>query len=113
MRDQADIVWISNEYELGDFGMGGMHIRRGGYVTPSKIFTESLFAERGIRWITRAHVRKVEPGRAHYETLDGDTREVAFDFAHAAAAVLGRRAEGVRPRAAPTSRRRSSSRTAS
>ncbi len=81
VRDKADITWISNEYELGDFGMGGMHIRMGGYVTPSKIFTESLFAERGLRWITRAHVRSVEPGRAVYETLEGDEREAGFDFA--------------------------------
>jgi sulfide:quinone oxidoreductase len=81
VRDQADITWISNEYELGDFGMGGMHVRRGGYVTPSKIFTESLFAERGLGWITRSHVRKVEPGRVHYETLDGEEHEAGFDFA--------------------------------
>jgi len=50
-------------------------------VTPSKIFAESLYAERGLRWITRAHVRKVEPGRAQYETLDGEERDVPFDFA--------------------------------
>jgi len=81
VRDRADIWWISNEYELGDFGMGGLHLKRGGYITPSKIFTESLFAERNIRWITRAHVRKVEPGRAQYETLDGQQQEFAFDFA--------------------------------
>ena len=81
VRDRAEIWWISNEYELGDFGMGGLHLKRGGYITPSKIFTESLFAERNIRWITRAHVRKVEPGRAQYETLDGQQQEFAFDFA--------------------------------
>ncbi len=81
VRDRAEIAWISNEYELGDFGMGGLHVKRGGYVTPSNIFTESLFAERGIRWITRAHVRQVEPGRAVYETLDGTVREEPFDFA--------------------------------
>ena len=40
VRDKADIVYLSNEYELGDFGMGGLHIRRGGYITPSKIFAE-------------------------------------------------------------------------
>jgi sulfide:quinone oxidoreductase len=81
VRELAEIVWISNEYELGDFGMGGMHLKYGGYITPSKIFAESLFAERGLRWITRAHVRKVEPGRACYETLDGRQEEAAFDFA--------------------------------
>ena len=38
VRDKADITWITNEYELGDFGMGGMHLKRGGYITPSSIF---------------------------------------------------------------------------
>jgi sulfide:quinone oxidoreductase len=81
VRDKADIWWLSNEYELGDFGMGGMHLSHGGYVTPSKIFTESLFAERGLHWVRRAHVRQVEAGRAHYETLEGEQRTIDFDFA--------------------------------
>lgn len=33
--------------------MGGMHLKRGGYVVPSSLFTESLFAERGIDWRSR------------------------------------------------------------
>jgi len=81
VRDKAEVIYISNEYELGDFGMGGIHLRRGGYITPSKIFTESLYAERGIDWITRAHVQKVEPGRAFYETLEGEEKEITFDMA--------------------------------
>lgn len=81
VRDRADIWWLSNEYELGDFGMGGLHLKQGGYITSSKVFTESLFAERGIHWITRAHVRQVEQGLAHYETLDGAQQTFAFDFA--------------------------------
>jgi sulfide:quinone oxidoreductase len=81
VRDRAEITWITNEYELGDFGMGGMSLRRAGYVVPSSIFNASLFAERGIRWITRAHVRSVEPDRVLYETLDGDEAEEGFDFA--------------------------------
>lgn len=81
VRDKAEITYLSNEFEMGDFGMGGVHIRRSGYITPSKIFTESLFAERDINWLTRAHVRKVEPGRAYYETLEGEERELNFDMA--------------------------------
>lgn len=80
VRDRANIVWLSNEYELGDFGMGGVHIKRGGYVTNGKIFAESLMVERGINWITRAHVKKVEAGVIHYETLDGQFHEQKFDF---------------------------------
>ncbi len=81
VRDLADLVYLTNEYELGDFGMGGMHLRYGGYVTPSKIFTESLYAERGIDWVSRAHVQKVEPGKVFIETLHGEERELPFDFA--------------------------------
>ncbi|KON47315.1 NAD(P)/FAD-dependent oxidoreductase [Mariprofundus ferrooxydans] len=80
VRDKARIIWISNEYELGDFGMGGVHIKRGGYVTNAKTFSESLMVERDIEWITRAHVNKVEPGKIHYELLDGSMGELEFDF---------------------------------
>ncbi len=81
MRDKAELMWITNEYELGDFGMGGMQLRAGGYITPSSIYNASLFAERGIDWITRAHVNTVEPDRVLYETLDGAQGEQGFDFA--------------------------------
>jgi sulfide:quinone oxidoreductase len=81
VRDRSEITWITNEYELGDFGMGGMYLKRAGYITPSSIFNASLFAERGIDWITRAHVQKVEPDRVLYETLDGAQGEQGFDFA--------------------------------
>ncbi len=81
VRDRARLVWISNEAELGDFGMGGMFLRRGGYVTHSRVFTESLFTERGVEWITRAHVREVAPGETSYETLDGENASITHDFA--------------------------------
>ena len=81
LLDYADIVWLTNEYELGDFGMGGAFIKKGGYVTSTRIFTESILAEYGIRWIKRAGVTKLEQGKAHYETLDGEQHTINFDFA--------------------------------
>ncbi len=80
VRDLADIKWISNESFLGDFGIGGLHMKRGGYAASSRLFAESLYAERGVDWIIGAHVSKVEPGKAHYELLDGSTGEESFDF---------------------------------
>lgn len=77
----ADIWWISNEYELGDFGMGGAYVKRNGYVTPTKIFTESILKEYGIRWIKRAGVQKVEQNKVYYEDLDGEYHTKEFDFA--------------------------------
>ncbi len=77
----AEITWISNEYELGDFGMGGAYVKRGGYVTPTKIFTESVFKQYNINWIVGAGISKVEKGLASYETLDGEYHTIEFDFA--------------------------------
>lgn len=77
----AEITWLTNEYELGDFGMGGAFIRRNGYITSAKVFSESILAEYGIRWITRAGVKKIEPNVIHYETLDGSFHTLDFDFA--------------------------------
>ncbi len=81
VRDRAELHWLSNEYELGDFGMGGMHLRNGGYIAHSKSFTESLMAERDVHWYLRAHTKAVEPGVVHYETLEGTEHELPFDFA--------------------------------
>ncbi|MDO8453383.1 MAG: FAD-dependent oxidoreductase [Sulfurimonas sp.] len=80
VRDMADIKWISNESFLGDFGVGGLHMKAMGFAVSSKIFAESLFAERDVDWIIGAHVNKVEKGKVHYELLDGSMGEEEFDF---------------------------------
>lgn len=76
----ADLTWLTNEYEMGDFGMGGAFVDKGGYVTSTKIFTESILAEFGIKWIKRAGVFKIEDKLIHYEQLDGTKHELPFDF---------------------------------
>lgn len=81
VRDMADIKWISNESFLGDFGIGGLHMKRGGYAASSRLFAESLYAERGVEWLIGAHVSLVEANRIEYELLDGTMGEERFDFA--------------------------------
>ena len=81
VRDMAEIVFITNESFLGDFGMGGIHFKMGGFATSSKVFAESLYAERGMDWILGAHVNKVEEGKVTFESLDGTMDEQEFDFA--------------------------------
>jgi sulfide:quinone oxidoreductase len=79
--DKAELIWITNEYEIGDFGMGGAFVKRAGYITSTKVFAESILAEYGIRWIKRAGVTKVEKGVVHYELLTGEKLTQDFDFA--------------------------------
>ncbi len=81
VRDNAEVVYLSNEYALGDFGVDGMNFKQRGFTTSSKIWTESLFRERNIKAILRAHVEKVDPGVVHYEQLDGTKGSLSFDFA--------------------------------
>lgn len=81
VRDNAEVIFLTNEFELGDFGVDGMVFTQHGFRTTSKLWTESLFRERGVRAILGAHVERVEPGLVHYEQLDGSRHELAFDFA--------------------------------
>lgn len=81
VRDNARLIFVTNEADLGDFGVGGMQLQMSGYVAPSKLFAESLFVERGVEWITGAHVHRVDPSELELETLDGERSRIAFDFA--------------------------------
>jgi sulfide:quinone oxidoreductase len=81
VRDMAEITWISNEYKLGDFGMDGMLMSYGSISMKSSEMVEMVFEDRDIKWILGAGVNKIEDGRAHYETLDGETKVEDYDFA--------------------------------
>ncbi len=81
VRDMADVTYLTNEYELGDFGVGGMVFTQNGFETTSKLWTESLFRERDVKAVVQAHVEQVEPGLIRYEQLDGSKNELPFDFA--------------------------------
>ncbi len=81
VRDKAEVIYITNEARLGDFGMDGMNFGHKGQVMTSQAFTESFFQERDVKAIMGAHVEAVEPGLVRFEQLDGSKGEQAFDFA--------------------------------
>ena len=81
LQSQAEVIWITNEYELGDFGMGGAFIKKGGFISNTRLFAESYFVERNIKWIKRAGVKKIDERKIYYENLDGDYLEQPYDFA--------------------------------
>ena len=81
LRDKVEIKWISNEYELGDLGMGGMLLAYKNVRMRSSELVEMVFEDREITWITGAGVNKVEKGKVHYETLDGEQKTEEYDFA--------------------------------
>ncbi|POX89959.1 sulfide:quinone reductase [Mycobacterium kansasii] len=81
VRDLAEVIYLTNEYELGDFGVDGMRFVDKGFMQSSRLWTESLFRERGVRAITQAHVHEVMDCKLRYEQLDGKEHDLDFDFA--------------------------------
>ena len=81
VRNQVEVTWISNENDLGDFGMDGMLLDYNGLNMRSKDMIEMIFEDRGIKWILGAGVNKIEDGVAHYENLEGEFKSETYDFA--------------------------------
>lgn len=81
VRDKAEVVYLTNEHELGDFGVGGMFFVEKGFSQSSQMWTESLFREREVRAITQAAVHEITEGSLRYEQLDGEEQNLDFDFA--------------------------------
>jgi sulfide:quinone oxidoreductase len=81
VRDKATITWISNEYELGDFGIDGGFMKAWGKIISNKDIAEMLFEDRNINYITGAGIYKIEDGVAYYENLEGEYKQENFDFA--------------------------------
>ena len=81
VRDLAEVVYLTNEHELGDFGVGGMTFDSEGGTMTSEQWMKGLFHERNIQVILQAHVTEVQPGAVLYEQIDGTVGRKAFDFA--------------------------------
>lgn len=81
VRDKAKIIYLTNEADLGDFGVDGMHLQHAGYTIPSRVMAESLFQERDIDWVLGAHVTKVGKNKVEYTDLEDRAGVIDFDFA--------------------------------
>lgn len=81
VRDLADVIYLTNEHELGDFGVGGMVFGEGDRQLTSESWMDGMFRERGIGVILQAHVTEVQDGVVLYETIDGTSGRQEFDFA--------------------------------
>lgn len=81
VRDKVELIYLTNENELGDFGVGGMQFEQYGFRTTSQLWTESLYRERDVKAITGAAVTSIDPGVIHYDQLDGSHNDLDYDFA--------------------------------
>ena len=79
VRDLAEVIYLTTEHELGDFGVAGMTFSTGGQRVTSEAWMESLFRQRSMKAITQAAVTKIEPGLIHYTQIDGTEGTQPFE----------------------------------
>jgi sulfide:quinone oxidoreductase len=81
LRDRADLVWLSNEPEPGDFGVDGIETRKNGTLVTGASMIGSLFEEAGIRTLISAGVTRVDAGKLCYDQWGADPSSLEYDFA--------------------------------
>jgi sulfide:quinone oxidoreductase len=81
LRDKAEITYLSNEKDLGDFGVGGLQVIKNGSKTTSAEFIEAIFKEYEIKWEIHKGVKEVDNKKIHWEDYEGKSGETDYDFA--------------------------------
>ena len=89
VRDNADLLWLSNERTVGDFGVRGVEVRRGSKTVSSAEFIEAAFKEYGIRHQVQTGVTEVTAEAIRWEDYEGRRGETPYDFAMLIPRFLG------------------------
>jgi sulfide:quinone oxidoreductase len=81
LRDKVELHWLSNEAEVGDFGIHGLEMVKGRERLSSRDFIEAVFEDMGVSWQVQTGVTALEPGKALWQDYQGNEGETGFDFA--------------------------------
>lgn len=80
LRQKADLVWLSNEPQAGDFGVDGIEALKHGTLVTGASLVRGLLDEHEIRSILQAGVSKVEQGKLHIDEVGADPSILEYDF---------------------------------
>ena len=81
VRENAEVYFITNEPNPGEFCMDSMHFKvptKG--ILSGEDLARLLFEDRGIISLPESGVYKVEKGLVYYENMDGERKTQEFDF---------------------------------
>jgi len=81
VRDKAELFWLSNERDLGDFGVRGLQVKHKDGLMNGSDFIEAIFKDHDIKWQVKTGVTKVEKNKIYWENYEGEQGETDFDFA--------------------------------
>ncbi len=89
IRNQAELLWLSNEAALGDFGVRGIKATVNGELLPSEEFIGAIFKDHDIQWQVQTAVQKVDAEKIYWENYAGEYGETEYDFAMLIPQFLG------------------------
>jgi sulfide:quinone oxidoreductase len=89
VRDKAEMIYLSNERALGDFGVRGIHAKYKGKVISSEEFIAAVFKENDFKVEVRRGVKKVDETKIYWEDFEGNLGETEYDFAMLVPQFLG------------------------
>jgi sulfide:quinone oxidoreductase len=89
IRDKADLLWLSNEQAVGDFGVRGLQVNQKGNILSSEDFIRAAFKEYGTRWQVQTGVSEINDKQIFWENFEGEYGETDYDFAMLIPQFLG------------------------
>ena len=89
VRDKAELVWLSNESEVGDFGVRGVEVKQGGRMVGSDEFIGALFADYEITAEVQKGVIGVDEKEIAFVDYDDNQGSMDYDFAMLIPRFLG------------------------
>ena len=89
VRENAELMWLSNEAALGDFGVRGITAKYQGELTTSEEFIQAIFEDHDIKWQVQTGVKKVDENKIYWENYEGEEGETEYDFAMLIPQFLG------------------------
>lgn len=89
LRDKAELIYLSNERAVGDFGVRGVVVKQNGQIITSEEFIDSIFKLYDIKSEVRRGVKEVDKNSIFWEDFDGNFGETKYDFAMLVPQFLG------------------------
>lgn len=81
LRDKAELMWLSNEQSVGDFGVHGVVAHYKGEMMTSEAFMTAVFNEYNINYEVQKGVYKVDAENIYWEDFAGKRGQTSYDFA--------------------------------
>ncbi|PID57673.1 MAG: sulfide:quinone reductase [Ignavibacteriae bacterium] len=89
VRDKAEMIYLSNERSLGDFGVRGVYAKYKGNVVSSEEFISAVFKDNDFIVEVKRAAKEINEKQILWEDFDGNYGETEYDFAMLIPQFLG------------------------